>query len=48
MFALLLGVAGVLSLLGVLLAPVLVSVFTPGFEGHRRELMIASSASSFR
>jgi len=41
MFALLLGVAGVLSLLGVLLAPVLVSVFTPGFEGQRRELMIA-------
>ncbi len=40
MFALLLGVAGVISLLGVLLAPFLVSVFTPGFEGHRRELMI--------
>ena len=40
-FALLLGVAGTMSLLGVLLAPVLVSVFTPGFEGHRRELMIA-------
>src|SRR5262245_60064294 len=41
MFALLLGIAGVISLLGVLLAPVLVSVFTPGFEGQRRELMIA-------
>ena len=41
MFALLLGIAGVISLLGVVLAPVLVSVFTPGFEGHRRELMIA-------
>jgi putative peptidoglycan lipid II flippase len=40
MFALLLGVAGVISLLGVLLAPVLVTVFTPGFDGHRRELMI--------
>jgi putative peptidoglycan lipid II flippase len=40
MFALLLGVAGVISLLGVLLAPVLVTVFTPGFEGQRRELMI--------
>jgi putative peptidoglycan lipid II flippase len=40
-FALLLGVAGVLALLGVLLAPVLVSIFTPGFEGERRELMIA-------
>src|SRR5262245_19504315 len=34
MFALLLGIAGVISLLGVLLAPVLVTVFTPGFEGY--------------
>jgi putative peptidoglycan lipid II flippase len=41
MFALLLGIAGVISLLGILLAPVLVSVFTPGFEGARRELMVA-------
>jgi len=41
MFALLLGVAGVISLLGILLAPVLVTVFTPGFEGHQRELMIS-------
>jgi putative peptidoglycan lipid II flippase len=41
MFALLLGIAGVISLLGVLLAPLLVTVFTPGFEGQRRELMIA-------
>jgi putative peptidoglycan lipid II flippase len=41
MFALLLGVAGVISLLGVLLAPLLVTVFTPGFEGHRRELTIS-------
>ena len=40
-FALLLGVAGAVSLLGVLLAPLLVSVFTPGFEGARRELLIA-------
>jgi len=40
MFALLLGIAGIISLLGILLAPVLVTVFTPGFEGHRRELMI--------
>jgi putative peptidoglycan lipid II flippase len=40
MFALLVGIAGVISLLGVLLAPVLVSVFTPGFDGQRRELMI--------
>ena len=41
MFALLLAIAGVVALLGVLLAPVLVTVFTPGFEGHRRELMIS-------
>jgi putative peptidoglycan lipid II flippase len=41
MFGLLLGIAGVISLLGIVLAPVLVSVFTPGFEGQRRELMIA-------
>jgi putative peptidoglycan lipid II flippase len=41
-FGLLLGVAGVLALLGVLLAPLFVSVLTPGFEGQRRELMIAA------
>ena len=41
MFALLLAIAGGVALLGVALAPVLVTVFTPGFEGHRRELMIA-------
>jgi putative peptidoglycan lipid II flippase len=40
-FALLLAIAGAISLLGVLLAPLLVSVFTPGFEGTRRELLIA-------
>jgi putative peptidoglycan lipid II flippase len=40
-FALLLGVAGAISLLGVLLAPLIVSVFTPGFTGQRRELLIA-------
>ncbi len=40
MFALLLGVAGAISLLGIALAPWLVAVFTPGFEGQRRELMI--------
>jgi putative peptidoglycan lipid II flippase len=39
-FALLLGIAGAISLLGIVLAPVLVAVFTPGFEGQRRELMI--------
>jgi putative peptidoglycan lipid II flippase len=40
MFALLLGIAGAIALLGVVLAPLLVTVFTPGFEGHRRDLMI--------
>jgi putative peptidoglycan lipid II flippase len=39
-FALLLGIAGAISLLGILLAPVLVAVFTPGFEGERRVLLI--------
>jgi putative peptidoglycan lipid II flippase len=41
MFGLLLAIAGVIALLGVLLAPLLVSVFLPGFVGERRELMIA-------
>lgn len=40
MFALLVGVAGLIALLGIVLAPVLVTVFTPGFAGERRELMI--------
>ncbi|HSJ26514.1 MAG TPA: murein biosynthesis integral membrane protein MurJ [Longimicrobiales bacterium] len=39
-FALLLAVAGGLSLFGVLMAPVLVSVFLPGFEGEIRQLTI--------
>ena len=39
-FALLLCVAGAIALLGVVLAPVIVSVFTPGFEGARRKLLI--------
>ena len=39
-FALLLAIAGLVSLLGVVLAPFIVSVFTPGFEGARRELLI--------
>jgi putative peptidoglycan lipid II flippase len=39
-FALLLVVAAVIALIGIALAPVLVSVFTPGFEGDRRELSI--------
>jgi putative peptidoglycan lipid II flippase len=46
-FALLLGVAGALALLGVLLAPVLVSIFLPGFEGVRRELTITSARIIF-
>lgn len=39
-FALLLVLAGSLALLGLALAPVLVSIFTPGFEGLQRELTI--------
>jgi putative peptidoglycan lipid II flippase len=39
-FALLLAVAGAFALLGLTLAPLLVTVFLPGFDGHRRELMI--------
>jgi putative peptidoglycan lipid II flippase len=41
MFALLLAVAGGVALIGVVFAPVLVSIFLPGFEGERRELTIA-------
>src|SRR5262245_58244543 len=41
MFALLLGIAGAIALLGIVLAPGLVAVFTPGFEGQRRDLMVA-------
>jgi putative peptidoglycan lipid II flippase len=40
-FALLLALAGVLTFVGVALAPVLVSVFLPGFTDERRELAIA-------
>jgi putative peptidoglycan lipid II flippase len=39
-FALLVAIAGALTLVGVLLAPLIVSVFAPGFEGERRELTI--------
>jgi putative peptidoglycan lipid II flippase len=39
-FALLLAVAGALALLGVVLAPLMVSVLLPGFEGERRTLAI--------
>ncbi len=41
-FALLLAIAGLLSLIGIALAPVVVSVLTPGFEGEKRELTIAA------
>jgi putative peptidoglycan lipid II flippase len=39
-FALLLAVAGALALVGYVLAPVLVSVFTAGFTGEQREVTI--------
>jgi putative peptidoglycan lipid II flippase len=41
MFALLLAIAGGIALLGSALAPMLVSLFTPGFIGHRRELLVS-------
>jgi len=40
-FGLLAVVAGVVALLGILLAPVFVSVFLPGFAGEKRDLSIA-------
>jgi putative peptidoglycan lipid II flippase len=39
-FSLLLALAGVLSLVGVIFAPLLTDVFLPGYEGARRELTI--------
>jgi putative peptidoglycan lipid II flippase len=39
-FALLLAAAGALALIGVLLAPVLVAIFFPGFEEERRVLTV--------
>ncbi len=39
-FALLLAAAGALALIGVALAPLLVSIFLPGFAGERRDLTI--------
>jgi putative peptidoglycan lipid II flippase len=39
-FALLLAVAGALALFGVIMAPVLVSVFLPGFTDEQREVTI--------
>jgi putative peptidoglycan lipid II flippase len=46
-FSILLVVAGVLALVGIVFAPVLVSVFLPGFEGERRELTILVSRILF-
>jgi putative peptidoglycan lipid II flippase len=46
-FALLLAAAGGLALFGVLMAPVLVSFFLPGFEGELRELTIACTRIIF-
>jgi putative peptidoglycan lipid II flippase len=46
-FALLLALAGALALMGVLLAPLLVSLFLPGFEGERRELSITATRIIF-
>jgi putative peptidoglycan lipid II flippase len=41
MFALLLALAGGIALIGMALAPALVAIFTPGFTGERRTLLIA-------
>ena len=40
-FSLLLAAAGLLALIGVLLAPLIVTVFMPGLEGERRTLTVA-------
>jgi len=42
LFALLLSVAAAVSILGLLTAPGIVAVLTPGFSGARRELMIGT------
>jgi len=42
LFALLLALAATVSLLGLLLAPGIVAILTPGFTGARRELMIGA------
>jgi putative peptidoglycan lipid II flippase len=39
-FALLLAVAGFLALIGIILAPAIVSIFLPGFTGEKRALTI--------
>lgn len=40
-FALLVALAGAISLIGIIGAPVIVRIFSPGFDGLRRELTIA-------
>lgn len=42
-FALLLAIAGAIATLGILLAPVLTTIFLPGFTGERRALTIAAA-----
>ncbi len=46
-FALLLAGAGAVTLVGVLAAPLLVSILAPGFEGAQRDLTIAASRIIF-
>lgn len=46
-FALLLAASGALVLLGIVLAPILVSIFLPGFEGAQRELTIKAARIIF-
>jgi putative peptidoglycan lipid II flippase len=46
-FAILLALAGAFALIGVALAPVLVSIFTPGWTGEQRELAIMLSRIIF-
>ena len=46
-FALLIAVAGVLTLIGVALAPVLVSVFAAGFTGPKHDLAVACTRIIF-
>lgn len=46
-FALLAAIAGGLSLLGIFLAPVMVDVFAPGFEGLQRDLTVTCTRIIF-
>lgn len=46
-FSLLLAIAGALAIIGIVFAPLLVSVLLPGFEGERRELTILVSRILF-